>query len=264
MRSTTRIVAALCLSGLLGAQGATKQESAQAVFDRLSTTLAKQTNVYQAALKKVRGSEAYKKARADRDNAAIRELTSGIARPDLAAMGKEAMAAAESYKGDDRALLLSWAVANSRDNDIIRDGIKVLRENHIKSPALTPLLEQAMSISRPLGKEDSLAFLSDVIENSPHQMPRAWSLYWKATMMARGRNVAAEVKEEADELLAKAEKLAEGHWLADKIAGPRFKEERLQIGMVAPNIAGEDIDGVKFELADYRGKVVVLDFWGFW
>ena len=28
--------------------------------------------------------------------------------------------------------------------------------------------------------------------------------------------------------------------------------------------AGEDIDGVPFKLSEYRGKVVVLDFWGDW
>jgi peroxiredoxin len=32
----------------------------------------------------------------------------------------------------------------------------------------------------------------------------------------------------------------------------------------APEIAGEDIDGKKFKLSDYRGKVVLLDFWGNW
>jgi peroxiredoxin len=34
--------------------------------------------------------------------------------------------------------------------------------------------------------------------------------------------------------------------------------------MVAPDIAGADLQGVDFKLADYRGKVVVLDFWGNW
>jgi peroxiredoxin len=34
--------------------------------------------------------------------------------------------------------------------------------------------------------------------------------------------------------------------------------------MVAPDIESEDLDGVKFKLSDYRGKVVVLDFWGDW
>ena len=28
--------------------------------------------------------------------------------------------------------------------------------------------------------------------------------------------------------------------------------------------SGEDVDGVAFKLSDYRGKVVVLDYWGFW
>ena len=29
----------------------------------------------------------------------------------------------------------------------------------------------------------------------------------------------------------------------------------------APNISGIDADGKKFQLSDYRGKVVLLDFW---
>ena len=38
----------------------------------------------------------------------------------------------------------------------------------------------------------------------------------------------------------------------------------LEIGNVAMEIDGEDIDGQRFKLSDYRGKVVVLDFWGNW
>jgi hypothetical protein len=40
--------------------------------------------------------------------------------------------------------------------------------------------------------------------------------------------------------------------------------EALAVGKVAPDIVGEDIDGKEFKLSDYRGKVVVLDFWGNW
>lgn len=32
----------------------------------------------------------------------------------------------------------------------------------------------------------------------------------------------------------------------------------------APEISGPDIDGKDFKLSDYRGKVVMLDFWGNW
>lgn len=45
-----------------------------------------------------------------------------------------------------------------------------------------------------------------------------------------------------------------------ELFGIRF----LGIGKVAPEIEGEDIEGKKFKLSDYRGQVVVLDFWGNW
>ncbi len=35
-------------------------------------------------------------------------------------------------------------------------------------------------------------------------------------------------------------------------------------GNKAPDIEGEDADGRPFKLSDYRGKVVLLDFWGNW
>lgn len=40
--------------------------------------------------------------------------------------------------------------------------------------------------------------------------------------------------------------------------------ERPREGKPAPEIEGEDVDGKSFRLSDYRGKVVVLDFWGDW
>ena len=40
--------------------------------------------------------------------------------------------------------------------------------------------------------------------------------------------------------------------------------ENLTIGKMAPEITGEDIDGRLMKLSDYRGKVVVLEFWGHW
>jgi cytochrome oxidase Cu insertion factor (SCO1/SenC/PrrC family) len=34
-----------------------------------------------------------------------------------------------------------------------------------------------------------------------------------------------------------------------------------KVGSVAPEIQGIDADGVAFKLSDYRGKVVLVDFW---
>jgi hypothetical protein len=40
--------------------------------------------------------------------------------------------------------------------------------------------------------------------------------------------------------------------------------EHFCIGREAMEITGEDVDGRKIKLSDFRGKVVVLDFWGDW
>lgn len=48
-------------------------------------------------------------------------------------------------------------------------------------------------------------------------------------------------------------------------AKSELEEMKLRgIGKAAPDIGGEDLDGKAFKLTDYKGKVVLLDFWGFW
>lgn len=37
-----------------------------------------------------------------------------------------------------------------------------------------------------------------------------------------------------------------------------------EVGKKAPEISGPDTDGVNFKLSEYRGKVILLDFWGNW
>jgi hypothetical protein len=52
--------------------------------------------------------------------------------------------------------------------------------------------------------------------------------------------------------------------VGDLATGELFEIRHLQPGRPAPEIVGEDIDGKQFRLSDYRGKVVLLDFWGHW
>ena len=56
-------------------------------------------------------------------------------------------------------------------------------------------------------------------------------------------------------------KLPDGETVAQKAEPEVFGILRLSVGKVAPDIEGEDQDGVKFKLSDYRGKVILLDFW---
>jgi hypothetical protein len=46
--------------------------------------------------------------------------------------------------------------------------------------------------------------------------------------------------------------------------GTRGKPAGSRAGKPAPEIEGTDLDGKSFKLSDYRGKVVLLDFWGHW
>jgi hypothetical protein len=61
-----------------------------------------------------------------------------------------------------------------------------------------------------------------------------------------------------------AKKSAGDNALAKQFEDALYLLERLSLGKVAPEIEGEDLDGKHFKLSDYRGKVVVLDFWGNW
>lgn len=51
--------------------------------------------------------------------------------------------------------------------------------------------------------------------------------------------------------------------IADAYLNPLSKED-LAVGQVAPEIVGTDQDGKPLKLSDFRGKVVLLDFWGDW
>jgi thiol-disulfide isomerase/thioredoxin len=60
------------------------------------------------------------------------------------------------------------------------------------------------------------------------------------------------------------EEIRKGATVGEFARNSIFQIEHLGIGRVAPDIEGEDIDGVKFRLSNYRGKVVMLTFWANW
>ena len=44
----------------------------------------------------------------------------------------------------------------------------------------------------------------------------------------------------------------------------RLNGLKTAVGRMAPDFDAVDVDGNAFKLSDYRGKVTVIDFWGFW
>jgi hypothetical protein len=120
-----------------------------------------------------------------------------------------------------------------------------------------------------------------VVKKNPNRAARGqavMALAWEA-----GRKFAvAEYKrtQDADKLAAEAEKafeavvkgyadcprlMRDGQRTLGEVARQELYElQHLRVGKTAPEINAEDLDGVKFKLSDYRGKVVLLDFWGDW
>jgi hypothetical protein len=84
---------------------------------------------------------------------------------------------------------------------------------------------------------------------------------------AGGEATASQVRSECEKLLRRASdefgdvKLAAGGTVGDKAQLELDDILHLAVGKVAPDIEGPDQDGNKFKLSDYRGKVVLLDFW---
>lgn len=49
-----------------------------------------------------------------------------------------------------------------------------------------------------------------------------------------------------------------------EVLTPVLDAEKFAVGSMAPEITGADAEGKTFSLSDYRGKVVMLDFWADW
>jgi thiol-disulfide isomerase/thioredoxin len=78
---------------------------------------------------------------------------------------------------------------------------------------------------------------------------------------AEAKTLTKKAEDLYEQILSKFKDVKEAFGAAE---GELFVLRNLSVGKVAPDIEGEDSDGKKFKLSDYRGKVVVLDFWALW
>jgi hypothetical protein len=80
---------------------------------------------------------------------------------------------------------------------------------------------------------------------------------------------AEKLSKESEELFERAiEKYADiqaaGGTVGEQAKQQLFELRFLSKGKPAPEVEGEDLDGKEFKLSDYKGKVVLIDFWGNW
>ncbi len=174
-------------------------------------------------------------------------------------------------KGTETAVpVLAWILTHAAETgdppkELHGRTIQTLLEAHLASPLLEQIPEPlhyycAWTLGQPKVEE----VLATIIEKSPHAAVRAAALYHAAVLVMENPE-----SNEADRERAKGrferlvKEFADTKW-AKQAAGYVFDLENLQVGKAAPDFETEDVDGGKFKLSDFRGKVVVVKFWGFW
>ena len=265
----------------------TAVEQAGARAERLEQIL----EAYSDAMKSFR--KAYGEAASDREKRAIFEESY----PNPVDWFPDLWTLVDANPGDSAAAeALVWIVQNDREGDHAARASEILIAEHIDSEALG---EVCFTYSSRV--QDGRAFLEHVMAESPHRAVRASARFWLASLLLQevdyaGQLAAAEGEElggyrdyfgaETTERLAALDpeatsSLAEDLLLAVQRDDPDvehphrgtlgvaaeailFELHDLVVGKVAPDIEAEDLDGVPFKLSDYRGKVIVLDFWGNW
>jgi hypothetical protein len=157
-----------------------------------------------------------------------------------------------------------WVVQNADGSDKGKKALAILLRDHLESQQLASIC-QALRYSMP----DADQSLRAILEKSPHRDVQAQACFALAQCLKDQADRNKTSTAEAERLLERvAKEYADvemyGRKLGALAQGELFELRNLAIGKVPPEIEGEDIDGKKFKLSDYRGKVVLLDFWGNW
>jgi thiol-disulfide isomerase/thioredoxin len=176
------------------------------------------------------------------------------------------------------------------------EAVGLVRRDHLRSPSLDPLLPW-LAAQRTEGAEGLMA---SVLEQNPQRTVRGRAAFWLARTLAEDAEAAQQLRqtpELADELQGRPESLNRLRAADPGKMGRRAEElfellkkdysdvkeqgllpatlgeaaeqglfalRNLAVGRTAPEIDGKDLEGKPFKLSDYRGKVVVLVFCGFW
>lgn len=85
----------------------------------------------------------------------------------------------------------------------------------------------------------------------------------------RNRNEDRKREKRNRDDVALDEEPKDGEEPAEKISMvAAFPSSKADVGLakgdLIPEITGEDLEGSEFKLSDYKGKVIMLDFWGDW
>jgi hypothetical protein len=142
--------------------------------------------------------------------------------------------------------------------------------DHAQAAAMSSFARQ-FRYGTQLPEEKVLASLRTLDQRSPHAQVRAEARLALAATLGNGRVLGDPRIQEAQTVLASVQAdfadlrpSKEAKTYGEEAAGMAFVFDNLLVGASCPDFSALDAEGAAFKLSDYRGKVVLIDFWGFW
>ncbi len=171
---------------------------------------------------------------------------------------------AAAQAGQGRALL--WMATHLRDKGLRSSALKEEKplfygrifERHAGEDWIGDVLEKLPREKRYLGEERLASFFLVAIERNEDAEIRAQAMFRLGLLLLESDDAAE--RESGQGWLKKASELDD----TDFGMKARAEFSKPVTGEPAPDFTGVTVDGVEFKLSDYRGKVVLLDFFGFW
>jgi hypothetical protein len=176
--------------------------------------------------------------------------------------------AAAQFAGTDEAIrflqMFIMLGGITKEKERVAAACTTLTTTHIKSAQLAEALQAIAMASMVIGEEESAKFLRAVEAGSPHSDIRARAILTRATDKLENAPVKSADYAMAKKEALRAAEIAEGTAIKREVRMLIDAREKIVSQKVAPDIVGVDLDGVAFKLSDYKGKIIMLDFWGNW
>ena len=154
------------------------------------------------------------------------------------------------------------------DRPMLERGLAPLLAEHMQSPMIGNVMSALVYGAPPWSVPIAQDALRKILVGTDSKELRVEALVELAMMVGLDPTLGEKGRAEAEELLTRLEREHGDEELnalngREFAAGARFEIQRLGLGMLAPDFEATDQEGARFKLSDYRGQVVVLDFWGF-
>jgi hypothetical protein len=165
--------------------------------------------------------------------------------------------------------LLAWIATTGGTTSAAKKATERLVQKYPDNPAIERLC-QTLANNR---SGQAAETLKQILEKSTKDRVKAAAAFGLGKQLAAQTDKLGDKVAEANKVAAEAEKylvqaidlFGTTNAALKNAAEKELKALRtLRVGKEAPEITATDLDEKEFKLSDYRGKVVLLDFWGNW